>query len=52
MKHIISEYGTAIMAAICITFIIGLVVALFFGSNSPLGINLVDFANKLGGGMN
>ena len=52
MKQIITEYGTAIMAMICITLIIGLAVTLLFSSDSPLGINLVNFANQLGGGAN
>ena len=52
MKQIITEYGTAIMAMLCITLIIGLVVALLFSSGSPLEISLVKFANQLGGGAN
>ena len=52
MKQIIAEYGSAVISMICTVLILGLVVALIFGGNSPLGMQIAKFANDLGGGVN
>lgn len=50
MKQIIEEYGTAIAAMICVLLLLSIISALIFGASSPMGKNIVDFANSICGG--
>lgn len=50
MKQIISEYGSAIIAMVCVLMLIALVIAIVFTEGSPMGESIVKFANSICGG--
>ena len=50
MKIIFEEYGTAIIAMIAVVLLLGIVTTLVFGTSSPLGQSITDFANSICGG--
>lgn len=49
MKQIIEEYGTAIVAMICVLLLLSIVSGTVFGENSPLSQSITEFANSICG---